>query len=606
MYFRSHVHEFGITASCFLISHQLTVLFVLYSFIYRLEHDLSRVNDCLTRSLTEEGHDRTSLKKQRSALEDQLEDMASVQRTLQLQLGNSGTNSSSGKNMCNAASYAGSVNMQGNSAAGAGDGVIDLCSANKPYTSNNNTYNNNNSYTAPYALQSGGSAVNNTTSSYFNGNSQLSPQLAAMARLAGVTVGNSTPVANYNNNSNSSANNNYGGNNNAANYPNYNGNNNNYQQNQYNNNTSSSGSNSYSDNGPGAGLFGTSSGGYTSHNMNTTTANRNTNTYNSNNGNTYYNQANSSAIPTSKKTSIFGQDEFEADFEDAVNNNDFTDWAGASYTPGEDVERVTYQGFVGTTSNNYNNSGDRGNNGMNGGNNYNFGYNDNYNNNNNTNYNNSSADYNNNPYNNANYTNPYLNTTSVNIPDCNCNQPCILLTSRTSATNGLKFYSCANPRGTDANCGFFQWEDPSQVPEGLNNGYNDTNRNENNANMVAKDHKIEIRERFGHVGFRHGQLECVENAMRGKDVFCLMPTGGGKSVVYQVRNVFMIYENTMRNYFCAEGHVCADNSCVLSRELEKVVQYSYITSCRIIVPFVLSLFFLYILILSYLRGAVLV
>jgi superfamily II DNA helicase RecQ len=47
---------------------------------------------------------------------------------------------------------------------------------------------------------------------------------------------------------------------------------------------------------------------------------------------------------------------------------------------------------------------------------------------------------------------------------------------------------------------------------------------------------VEIRQRFGHVGFRQGQLECVEAAMAGRDVFCLMPTGGGKSVVYQVRS----------------------------------------------------------------------
>ena len=44
--------------------------------LYRLEQQLSHVNDCLARSLQEAGHDRTSLKKQRSALEDELEVIA--------------------------------------------------------------------------------------------------------------------------------------------------------------------------------------------------------------------------------------------------------------------------------------------------------------------------------------------------------------------------------------------------------------------------------------------------------------------------------------------------------------------------------------------------
>ena len=39
---------------------------------------------------------------------------------------------------------------------------------------------------------------------------------------------------------------------------------------------------------------------------------------------------------------------------------------------------------------------------------------------------------------------------------------------------------------------------------------------------------------FGHSNFRTGQQECIEAALAGRDVFCLMPTGGGKSIVYQL------------------------------------------------------------------------
>jgi superfamily II DNA helicase RecQ len=49
-----------------------------------------------------------------------------------------------------------------------------------------------------------------------------------------------------------------------------------------------------------------------------------------------------------------------------------------------------------------------------------------------------------------------------------------------------------------------------------------------------KDFHAELSRVFGHHGFRAGQKQCVEAALLGRDVFCLMPTGGGKSVVYQL------------------------------------------------------------------------
>jgi ATP-dependent DNA helicase RecQ len=51
---------------------------------------------------------------------------------------------------------------------------------------------------------------------------------------------------------------------------------------------------------------------------------------------------------------------------------------------------------------------------------------------------------------------------------------------------------------------------------------------------VVKDPKRELHKRFGHKEFREGQFSCVNAALQGRDVFCLMPTGGGKSVIYQV------------------------------------------------------------------------
>jgi ATP-dependent DNA helicase RecQ len=45
--------------------------------------------------------------------------------------------------------------------------------------------------------------------------------------------------------------------------------------------------------------------------------------------------------------------------------------------------------------------------------------------------------------------------------------------------------------------------------------------------QVAKD-------RFGWVQLRPGQLEAIEAADSGRDVLAVMPTGYGKSAIYQV------------------------------------------------------------------------
>lgn len=43
-----------------------------------------------------------------------------------------------------------------------------------------------------------------------------------------------------------------------------------------------------------------------------------------------------------------------------------------------------------------------------------------------------------------------------------------------------------------------------------------------------------LRWHFGHADFRGKQLEAIQAVLSGRDCFCLMPTGGGKSMCYQI------------------------------------------------------------------------
>jgi len=106
------------------------------------------------------------------------------------------------------------------------------------------------------------------------------------------------------------------------------------------------------------------------------------------------------------------------------------------------------------------------------------------------------------------------------VPKCSCGNDCVL---RVSRQDGRNFFCCVDDNKL-SKCNFFRWLDEIVQPTSTGSF----------ENRVIRNHCYEIKHRFGHRDFRHGQLACIEAALSGKDVFCLMPTGGGKSIVYQL------------------------------------------------------------------------
>src|SRR5438045_8563790 len=95
-----------------------------------------------------------------------------------------------------------------------------------------------------------------------------------------------------------------------------------------------------------------------------------------------------------------------------------------------------------------------------------------------------------------------------------------------------------------------------------------------------------LREYFGFDGFKYPQEEIIQSVLDGKDTFVIMPTGGGKSLCYQlpaliskgcaiiVSPLIALMKNQvdlMRGY-SSKDHVAHFLNSTLNKEQQKIVK----------------------------------